>query len=476
MSTSNKKVGTPTGIASILGLMLLASSLLTITQGISLGGYVFFIALVISYVLMMCQATSFAELSGIIPTVGAVYDYITIAMGRFWGVTATLASYVIVTFFASSAEVAAAGLFAQSNFPIVSSFVSPENSWIIGWGIVILCAIINIRGINMFALIENILSYSKYALMVILGIIGLFIIPKTNLDFIWGDSSIGHDISAIFTLVGFTLFLFVGAEYVTPLAPEMKDPNKNIKHSLFIGLTMSLIAMLIFGTSIVRLVPNEVVDQTSNTLLLETPESALVYGDAILGEVGKWGFVLVIFLATVALINTIIASIPRILYGMALDGVLPKIFLKTHKKYDTPYVGIIFIALIPMLGSYLIGSDINGVFALILAAICSWIFFYILINIAVVLLRKRHPKIVRPFKTPLYPLPQLLAIIGLFITFFYLVPPFLTPSQIYIPFFVILSICATYSFVWLKYKQEVPLWTPLEIEHVLQKHPHQETS
>ena len=94
MSNHQNKIGLATGIASILGLMLLGTSFLTITQGISMGGYVFFIALSISWFLMMCQATSFAELSSIMPSEGAVYNYVAASMGRFMGVTATLAAYV----------------------------------------------------------------------------------------------------------------------------------------------------------------------------------------------------------------------------------------------------------------------------------------------------------------------------------------------------------------------------------------------
>lgn len=97
MAGHQTKIGVATGIASILSLMLLGSSFLTITQGISLGGYMFFIALTVSYILMMCQATSFAELSGMMPSEGAVYNYVTAGFGRFMGVTATLAAYIIVT-------------------------------------------------------------------------------------------------------------------------------------------------------------------------------------------------------------------------------------------------------------------------------------------------------------------------------------------------------------------------------------------
>ena len=461
----NHKLGTATGIASILGLMLIASSLLTITQGININAPIFFIALIISYLLMMCQSTSFAELASFIPTEGAVYDYVTAGMGRFWGITATLAAYVIVTCFASSAEVAAAGLFAQANFPFLN-FIPVEQSYIIGWVIVLICILINIRGLEVFAVSENIMSYFKYTVLLVLGLIGLVIAPKVDTSNFWAGFDIAKDWMSILSMIGFTLFLFVGAEYVTPLAPEMKDPNKNIPQSLFGGLTLALVGMLIFGAGIVRQVPNVIVDEATQTTLLDTPDASLAFGEAVLGNVGKWGFILLIFVATVALINMLIASIPRILQGMAKDKMLPAIFAKEHPKYKTPYVGIIFIGLIPMIGSFLMGTNIDGVFQLILAAICSWIFFYLLVNISVILLRRRRPDIHRPFKTPCYPLPQLLAIVGLFITFFFLTPPFLKASQIYIPFFIMLAICAIYAFIWLK-RMKVDLWKPVEPEEIL---------
>ncbi len=464
---NGKKIGTATGIASILGLMLIASSLLTITQGININAPVFFIALIISYVLMMCQATSFAELASFIPTEGAVYDYVSAGMGRFWGVTATLAAYIIVTCFASSAEVAAAGLFAQANFPFLD-FIAPEQSWVIGWVIVIICVLINIRGVGAFAASEKAMAFFKYSVLVILGLIGLFIAPKVDVSNFWGNFDLTKDFFSIISMVGFTLFLFVGAEYVTPLTPEMENPNKNIKESLFGGMTLSLIGMLIFGAGIVRQVPNNVVDPATGTTILDTPDASLIFGEAVLGDIGKWGFIVLIFIATVALINLLIASIPYILHGMAKDNMLPAIFAKEHPKYKTPYVGIIFIGLIPMVGTFILGTNLDGVFQLILAAICSWIFFYVLINVSLIVLRIRRPDIDRPFKSPLYPLPQIFAIIGLLICFVFLTPPFLTKSQIYIPFFIMLSICGIYAFVWLK-KHKRDLWTPVEPEEILNK-------
>jgi len=468
MSNHQNKLGLATGIASILGLMLLGTSFLTITQGISMGGYVFFIALSISWFLMMCQATSFAELSSIMPSEGAVYNYVAAGMGRFMGVTATLAAYVIVTIFASSAEVAIAGIFARTNFEFLQ-FIPEGQTYLIGWFIVLICVAINIRGIDFYAKAEIFMSFFKYIVMVVLGLVGLFLVKKVNLDFVWGTSAIGTDMTALFSLVGLTLFLFVGAEYVTPLAPEMKNHHKDIPRSLFIGLTLSIIAMFIFGTSVAWQVPNEIVDEANGVRLLDTPEAALIFGESVAGTIGKWGFAIIIFIATVALINTLIASIPRILWGMAQDGMLPAVFGKLHPKYETPWVGILFIGIIPMIGSFWVGDNIDGVISLILSAICSWIFFYILINISVILLRRKRPDLSRSYKVPLFPIPQIIASLGLVITFFYLAPPNISAGQIYIPFFIMLGLCAIYAFFRIQQSKKANLWASVSVEDLMKK-------
>jgi len=146
---------------------------------------------------------------------------------------------------------------------------------------------------------------------------------------------------------------------------------------------------------------------------------------------------------------------------MAQDGMLPAVFGKLHPKYETPWVGILFIGIIPMIGSFWVGDNIDGVISLILSAICSWIFFYILINISVVLLRNKRPDLVRSYKVPLFPIPQILASLGLIVTFFYLAPPNISATQIYVPFFIMLGLCAIYAFFRIQQSKKANLWTPV---------------
>jgi amino acid transporter len=466
MTEQQKKLGFKEGLASTIGLVIAASGMLTMSQGFGMGGYVFVIAVLIAWFLMMCQATSFAELSGFLPTAGAVYDYIACSMGRFWAMTVTISAYIVVQMFAAPAEAAAAGVFAQTNFSFLNG-IAPHNTWMISWFIIIICTIINLIGVDLYGKAETVLSFIKWSTLAVIGAIGLLLPHKVQIDGLFGPSLMGDGLQSVLSLIGFALFLFVGAEYVTPLAPEMKNPAKNIPRSLFVGLVMVLVALFLYGVGMLYQVPNVVVNEKTGTRLFETAASIPAFGYATLANFGKWWLAIAVFAATLAVLNAVIAGVSRILYGMAKDGMLPKIFAYLHPKYKTPWAGIFFIAAIPMIGSYIIQGNIDGIFTLLLSAICSWIFCYVMINIAVIILRRRRPDLHRPYKVPFYPVPQILAIIGLLVALWFIAPPFLDRASIYIPFVIMIAVCAIFSLVWTKLVQKINPWKAVEPEEIL---------
>jgi amino acid transporter len=412
---------------------------------------------------MMCQSASFAEAAGIFPTAGAVYDYVAAGMGRFFGITATLAAYVIIVVFAGSAEVASLGLFAQVNFDVFAN-MAPESTWIIGVVVILIFMGINMLGIQIYGQVELVMTAFMWVTLIIFGVIGTLSSAQSGINGFFGDSFVGTDLTAILSMVGLAIFLFVGVEYVTPLAAELKDPAWNIPRSMYIGVTMVAIAMFFYGAGIARQVANVPLDPEETVFLFDTPLAIPEFAIALFGTFGKLWLGIAVFLASAATINTFVAGVARILYGMAKDGVMPAIFAYLNPRYKTPWVGIIFTAVVPAIGAIWIGGDIDGVVTLILAAVCAWIFSYILVNISVVLLRNRRPDLHRPYKTPFYPLPQILGTLGMLITFWFISPPFLTRSQIYIPFVIMLGLCAAFALIWTYGVKRMDPWTPVEPE------------
>jgi amino acid transporter len=454
-------IGFPTALATSVGLIIASSVLLTATQGFGVGGGVFALAILIAFVLMIFQTMSFSEASGMMPLAGSVYDYISAGLGRFLGVTGTLVAYLVVHIFAGTAETSAAGLFAAVNFPFLEG-LDPANSWVIGVSLLVIFGVINLLGIRVYGAVEVALTAVMWGTLTLFGLIGVFRAATVELDGAFGASLVGGDLTAVLSMVGLAMFLFVGVEYVTPLASELREPAKVIPKAMFIGLVAVAFSMFVYGLGILRHVEN--VELEPGLSLFDTPLPIPAFGEAMLGTVGRWWLAIAVLFASAATISTLLAGIPRILYGMAKDTAFPPIFGKLHPRYKTPVWGIALTVVIPAVYSVVIQGDIDSIFVLILAAVCAWLFAYILVNISIIALRRRRPDLARPYRTPMYPVPQILATIGMLVTIWYIAPPFLERRDIYLRFFGMLAIVAVFAIWQTIVKTKKPLFEPVEPE------------
>jgi amino acid transporter len=57
--------------------------ILTVTSGFGIGGDTFALAMLIAFIMMQAQLTTFSEAAAMLPTSGSVYDYISCGMGVF---------------------------------------------------------------------------------------------------------------------------------------------------------------------------------------------------------------------------------------------------------------------------------------------------------------------------------------------------------------------------------------------------------
>ncbi|MFA9432751.1 APC family permease [Egicoccus sp. AB-alg2] len=454
-------VGFPTALATAVGLIIASSVLLTATTGFGVGGVVFAIAILIAYVLMIFQSMSFSEASGVMPLAGSVYDYIASGLGRFFGVTGTLVAYLVVHLFAGTAETAAAGLFASVNFPFLEG-LTPETSWVVGVGLLLVFGIVNALGIRLYGAVEVALTAVMWVTLVVFGLLGVLRAATVDTGGFFGESLVGNDLTAVLSMVGLAMFLFVGVEFVTPLAAELREPARTIPRAMFLGLTAVAAAMVLYGVAVLRQVPNEELE--GGVLLFETPLPIPTFAQEVLGTFGRWWLALAVLFAAAATINTLLAGIPRILYGMAKDNAFPPVFGWLHPRYKTPWAGIALAVVIPAAHAIYIQGDIDSIIVLILAGVCAWLFAYILVNISVIRLRARRPDLPRPFRTPWFPVPQVLASLGMLVTIWYIAPPGISRGDVYLRFFGMLALTALFAVWQTVVKTKKPLFEPVEPE------------
>jgi amino acid transporter len=428
-----RAVGLPTAISTVFGLIVASTVLLSVGQGFA-ASWIFLVALGIGLLAMYMQGLSFAELATLIPKAGSMNEYVRAGLGAFAGSLAALMGYIAVMVFPTAAESLLPAIVLTDFLGVAGD----QALWVTI--IVVLVAALNIFGVRPFAAMEVVLTFVVAASLLIFGIIGVFGLGTSDpigpalpsADFEW---------ATLTGLLGLAVFAFVGLEYTCPLAEELDNPRRELPLGMFLGLALIAIPLVLYGIGATRYLP---ADQLGDPTQLTHMNIAI----ALLGDTGKWWMGIVSIAATVATLNALLAGIPRLLYGMSYTQQAPRPFGYLLPTTRAPVVGIVVMALIPI-GMNVFDVASSGTFIeLILAGVLGWATAYILIHVSLIVLRLREPNVVRPFKSPLFPLPQLLGIGLLVWAAVEIFPDPEVRDNIYRDYLIFLAVSVAVAFVY----------------------------
>lgn len=201
-------------------------------------------------------------------------------------------------------------------------------------------------------------------------------------------------------------------------------------------------------------------DMTGST----TPQ--MLYGMALLGPMGRYWMLIITLLAAVSSVNTIMGSLAYILMGMSKIGLLPEFFQKKNSK-GAPYVGILLEAAIFLVLNITGLSSTDSISYMISVLAVLWLISYIVSNINVILLRKRLPAAPRNFKTPCGYLVPILGIAGSAYMIYNIDPSWDVKLSLYRVVLITMAALAVYSFTWVKFRINRPLFKPYPIKEVM---------
>jgi len=448
-------IGLPTAIGTTFSLIVAGGVLITVGQGFA-ASWVFLAALAIGLVAMYCQSMSFSELATMIPKAGSMNEYVRAGMGPFFATVTVLVGYIAIQVFPGSAE----GLFLGI---VINGYLGgglTVKAWV--WICVGFLVVINLLGIRPFAVLEVFLTATVALSLLVMGIVGLA--GGGSGEPIGGIPDVPFSWSLLSTLLGLAVFAFVGVEYTCPLAEELKRPSRDIPWGIFIGLTLVAVPLVLYGLAATRYIP---ADQLGDP----TQITSMNIGIAIFGDAGKWWMGFVMIFASLGTLNAVLAGVPRILYGMALTRQLPSFFGYLLPATRAPAVGIVTMALIVTLMNQFNATTSSTFIELILAGVLGWATAYFLINISLVTLRMREPDAKRPYRTPLFPVPQIIAS-GLFaLAAFKIFPDPTTRDHIYRDFGIFLVIAVGFSLIYNLYafRSLKTIFTPVPLADVYQE-------
>jgi amino acid transporter len=449
---SNKKLGFVALFAISLGTIVGQIGMVSVLQSLGLGGTAFFVGFAIAFAIALCNAISFAELAVSLPRAGSISTYAEVSVGHFPAILAVFAGYVAPAMFGAAAELML--------FDSVIGQVLPGVLPALTWAFLLLgaAAILNIMGTDVFASLQTALTFMMLAFAVVTGTWAAFGIGGGALPQEQSWTALSTNTSAL-SVVVLSFFALMGSEFVTPMIEEARAPARDLAKAMLGGLVCVFLAYALFAFGAANYVPRELLSTSP------TPHFELI--GAIFGNAGRLVFATVALTASASLINTVLGAVPRMLYGMAVNGQVFPVFRRLYGKKQTPVPAILFMALCPVVGIVWSGGDVNNIVPLLVAATVCWLLTYMLAHVAVLILRRRYPELPRPYRTPFYPLPQLIAIPGIVLIIANSSPaPEMTRTIVYYT----VGVLGTFSVVgvlWVKLFMRQPFFKPLPIDTAL---------
>ena len=446
-----KKLGLGSVISVSVGLVIATSCLVSLGQGAGTVGVIFIVAMIEACLLNMTTIASLSELNALMPnTTGGLAQYTLAALGPFPTLISMVGGYLFCNVLSCGVE---ASIFAYALGEVIPLPI-PTITYTIIVTVVLLIA--NLNGVDMFAKVQDAVTYLMIASMVIMGIIGALGLgtgEKVN-----QPMNMTTDIPTIVSMTAVAFWLFIGAEYVIPVSKEVRNAKRNVPLGMFLGLGIICVvqSILVLGFH----------NYTPWAELANSAAPHMLYGENLLGNAGRLWMVFVAALALISSQNSGINGLASICQGMAKMNMMPQCFAKTNKK-KVPYVGVWFVSILILIFAFLSNNSSDAISFFILVASVFWMVSYIFAHIDVLILRKRLPKAPRSFKVPLGPLFPCIGIIG---TAYMILNISTDPAErnaIWLITILVFLILGIYSVFWIKFKMKMPVFRSVPVPKVL---------
>jgi APA family basic amino acid/polyamine antiporter len=128
---------------------------------------------------------------------------------------------------------------------------------------------------------------------------------------------------------------------------------------------------------------------------------------------GSWAGALIALGAIISIFSVVLVTLygqTRILFAMGRDGMIPPIFTRISPRSQTPVAATIIISVL-----IAIVAGFVSLGRLAEATSIGTLGAFAVVNVGVIVLRRRHPDLPRGFKTPLFPVLPILGIVFIII-------------------------------------------------------------
>lgn len=342
---------------------------------------------VVGGVLSLAGALSLAELGAATPEAGGVYVYLRDAYGPPFAFLYGWAALLVIESGSIATLAVAFGIYSATFLPLTLV----QQKVVSGIAIAVLSGI-NILGVRKGAAVQTLFMFAKLAGLAIIVGYALFsphvvaVTPTLPLPTLHTTfSSFGV------ALIG-ALWAYQGWHMLSYAAGEVKEPGRVLPRSYFLGTLVVIVVYLSASLAYLRVLPlGTIADDRYQRVAAKAME-------LLAGPRGAMFVSALILCSIFGALNGNILGAARAYFAMARDGLFISWVGHVHPRFATPALAII----------------LQGVWSILLAAtgtykqlytyviFMGWIFYGATV-IAVLILRKKHPGMPRPYRVPGYP-------------------------------------------------------------------------
>ena len=289
----------------------------------------------------------------------------------------------LITFCTVAASLAATGALALAFsgyfIELVQSFLS-VSLLVAALVFVVVLAYINFRGISESVkanLAMSIIELTGLALILLIGGVVLFG-GDANLSRPFEFNEGGNPALLALTGAALAFFAMTGFENAANVAEETQNPSRVYPRALLGGMATAGFIYLVIAFVASMVVPTGQLAGSEVALLTVVQTGPIPFPG--------WIFSII---ACVAITNTCLVSLitnSRIMYGMAKEGIVPRIFARTNQSRRTPLVAIIFTTIIALI--LIVGVGEAGVNTLANATVAFLLAVFALVCLCALILRR----------------------------------------------------------------------------------------
>jgi ethanolamine permease len=362
------------------------------------GGLLVATLLITGMYLLLCL--SLAEMSTALPHAGGAYSFARTSMGPWGGFVTGLAEnmeYVftpaVIAFFAGS--------YLKAVFAGTFLGALPDPLW---WAILYVVFIaLNVVGAHLsFRFAFGITLVAMAVLVIFFGAA----LPKIDLGkYLFdiapaagGTRAFPFGLTGVLMALPFAVWFYLGIEELPLAAEETHDPKKDLPRGIIGGiLTLIVITMLVLVLN-PGIAPGAAKIAVSGEPLLDGFRTLFGDGSArLLGLAATAGLV--------ASFHGIMFAYGRQIYSLSRAGYFPTFLSLTHATRKTPWVALVaggVVGYAVMLALWFFSADATVYIGtkLLCMAVFGAMISYVLQMVSFIILRRRHPAIERPFRSP----------------------------------------------------------------------------